>query len=229
MNNSGIIIAAHGSGCETAQLALENFKRLIEETFPYTPVRWLINGAPVQTVLDPMCSIQRIVVFPLYLSRGRKYGELAKALEKDNRICLLEPLLESDIGVFADIFSRELQAFDEDGIVLMGHGDRENNSNKLLRVLELKLKEYDDRIFLACLNGEPGIDKIVPELLSRGIKKVRLIPLTIVAGVHARHDMAGSWAKLLADNGIESKPVLKGLIEYDALSAWLLERLKNFL
>lgn len=54
-----------------------------------------------------------------------------------------------------------------------------------------------------------------------GLKRVYLVPFMIVAGDHAKHDMAGdepdSWKSLVAQAGYEPRCICRGLGELEAV------------
>lgn len=71
--------------------------------------------------------------------------------------------------------------------------------------------------FLASLEGDYGIFELIDELKKKNIKKVTLAPFLLVAGDHAKNDMASddkdSWKSILEENGFDVKIDLKGLLE----------------
>ena len=70
---------------------------------------------------------------------------------------------------------------------------------------------------MATVEGARGIDDLLAELKAHKIKKVWLQPLMVVAGDHARNDLAGdeedSWASKLKAAGFKVEANLKGLGE----------------
>ena len=61
-------------------------------------------------------------------------------------------------------------------------------------------------------------------------KKVVIAPLMIVAGDHAKNDMAGdepdSWKTIISQKGYEVQTVLKGLGEYESIRHIFVEHAK---
>ena len=62
-------------------------------------------------------------------------------------------------------------------------------------------------------------------------KKVVISPFMIVAGVHAKNDMAGeeadSWKNVIGAKGYKVETVLKGLGEYESIRRLFVEHIKT--
>ena len=75
----------------------------------------------------------------------------------------------------------------------------------------------DVDIFVGTVEGFPTLNDVIKGLVHYRVKKVILKPLMIVAGDHARNDMAGagkeSWKNRIMAKGIKVIPVIKGLGE----------------
>jgi len=112
---------------------------------------------------------------------------------------------------FAHIASNE-------AVVLMGHGTP-YGSNAVYDEIQSALDALaPGRFFVATVEGTPTLDDVIEPLRASGAARVYLSPLMIVAGDHAKNDLAGddpdSWASRLRALGFEPEPVLKGLGEY---------------
>ena len=85
--------------------------------------------------------------------------------------------------------------------------------------------------FVATVEGQPSVEQAVKWALSGGYKKVYLAPLMLVAGDHARNDMAGadrdSWKNRFEAAGIETSCVMRGLGEYEGIRALYLEHARQ--
>ena len=76
-------------------------------------------------------------------------------------------------------------------LVLMGHGN-EHKDIKSYRDFEAAMnKMYNYPIFLGLVEGEPGFDEVLAGLKKGKEKNVYLVPFMLVAGDHAKNDMAG--------------------------------------
>mgnify|MGYP000718389441 FL=1 len=105
----------------------------------------------------------------------------------------------------------------EETLVLMGHGT-EHHTNAAYPALDYTFwaKGYPN-VVVGTVEGFPEMDEVLKKLKERKAKKILLMPFMIVAGDHAKNDMAGeeadSWKSILEQAGYEVRPVLKGLGE----------------
>ena len=63
-----------------------------------------------------------------------------------------------------------------------------------------------------------------------GKKKAALMPFMLVAGYHAKNDMAGdedSWKSQLEDEGYEVRVIMKGLGEFEGIRRIFLEHIEE--
>ena len=101
-------------------------------------------------------------------------------------------------------------------ILLMGHGT-DHPANAVYQKLQIELDKDGSNVFIATVEGSPVLGDIIPLLQKRDIKRIHLFPLMLVAGDHARNDMAGdnenSWRSILMKLGIEGVPHLRGMGE----------------
>jgi sirohydrochlorin cobaltochelatase len=100
-------------------------------------------------------------------------------------------------------------------LVLMGHGN-ENLEVASYKQLERAMqKMYGPEVALGLVEGNPGFEDALKEVELSGAKTVLLAPLMLVAGDHARNDMAGdeedSWASLFKAKGYAVLTHLEGL------------------
>ena len=96
-------------------------------------------------------------------------------------------------------------------LLVMGHGT-EHRANAAYSALHGLLP---DDVKLACVEGDLGLDGILDELESVPGKKLTLMPLMLVAGDHAKNDLAGdeedSWKSRLQARGFDIALRLEGL------------------
>jgi len=102
---------------------------------------------------------------------------------------------------------------------LMGHGTN-HPAGACYALLQLILMDIRPRVYVALAEGYPEIGTIVPGLKAGRIGKVILMPFMLVAGEHARSDLAGedegSWKRVLEREGFEVSIYLHGLGENQA-------------
>jgi len=159
------------------------------------------------------------------------FGQMAGGFAK---VMVSPPLLVSDAAmdqvisaVSAQIVPKERRA--EEAVVLMGHGTH-HPSDAIYSALMYKMQQRDANMYIGTVEGHPTFAEVKAMLERKKIKKAYLIPFMTVAGDHALNDMAGeepdSWKSQLAQAGIESVPVLKGLAEFDSIVALWIDNLK---
>ena len=71
------------------------------------------------------------------------------------------------------------------------------------------------RAYMGTVEGWPGFDEVLAQLKEDGCGQALLVPFMLVAGDHARNDLAGdeddSWATKLKAAGFKVETNLKGL------------------
>ena len=119
---------------------------------------------------------------------------------------------------------------DGDALILMGHGSP-YGSNQLYSDVQDALHALGKpNFFVATVEGEPTFEDTLALVEQRGAQRVVLAPLMIVAGDHARNDMAGSddsWAAQLRSRGFKVEVVMKGLGEYSDVRDLVVEHARN--
>lgn len=73
---------------------------------------------------------------------------------------------------------------------------------------------YQNRIFMGLIEGEPEQSDIIEAVIKCGVKKVYLVPFTLVAGVHFKEDIAGSeesWKSAFEDAGLSVEIEQQGI------------------
>lgn len=144
-----------------------------------------------------------------------------------------EPLLTSEqdsldvIHAITEEFS-DLQK--EEVLVLMGHGTT-HYANAIYAALDYTFKDQGFKnIFLGTVEAYPSMETLMKMVKEYDPKKVILAPFMIVAGDHAKNDMAGdnpeSWYSQFVAAGFETKTVMKGLGQYPGIRKILVEHLR---
>ena len=151
-----------------------------------------------------------------------------------NEILFGAPLLtsEEDSCQVIEALMEEMGEIPEDtALVFMGHGTT-HYANTVYAALDYRMKDMGYKnVFLGTVEAYPSLDTMKRRLREGGYKKVILAPFMIVAGDHARHDMASdkedSWKYALEKEGYEISCVLKGLGEYKGIQELFLEHIRS--
>jgi sirohydrochlorin cobaltochelatase len=85
------------------------------------------------------------------------------------------------------------------------------------------------RVFLGTVEAAPTFEDVLADLKTTRVKRLILAPFMIVAGDHARNDLAGetdpeSWLSLFKKNGYKVETDLVGLGEYPEIAALFAKR-----
>jgi sirohydrochlorin cobaltochelatase len=139
-----------------------------------------------------------------------------------------------DVDVAIKTLAADVKQAKEEGAVLiyMGHGN-EHWSTGIYAETQKKMRAmYPDVITLiGVVEGAPALDDLLRPLKHTKTQKVMLKPFMIVAGDHAKNDMAGleedSWKTILTKEGYEVNAVLKGLGSNDAFANIFVEHIAD--
>ncbi|MDR2947062.1 MAG: sirohydrochlorin cobaltochelatase [Candidatus Adiutrix sp.] len=117
-------------------------------------------------------------------------------------------------------------------LTLMGHGN-EHLHQKVYADLETQLQKMYAPVTVGLVEGEPGLQHVKDALKRTAPKpsKILLAPLMVVAGEHAKNDLAGSgetsWLSTLQQEGYHVLPHLTGLGSLDSWADLYVEHLKK--
>lgn len=123
---------------------------------------------------------------------------------------------------------------DERALVYMAHGNEFYSTGAFVEFEYIMRKHYPGvKIYITTVEGFPGFDYLLERLSSDGIKQVLLKPFMIVAGDHAKNDMAGSEPDSLKNRisaqGIDVSIDMRGLGENKAFARIFAENSKDAL
>ena len=246
----GILLVAFGVSGQQGEGALKPFDARVRERFPAVPVRWAftselarermarerVKSDSVLKALQKMWfeKFTHVAVQPLQTIPGAEHCDVQAAVAAMRggpsgfaAIAAGEPLLasEDDLAAVARAVFRHIpvERAPEDAVVLMGHGAK-HAAQARYQALSARVRAQDARVFVGTMDGEPGLEAILPQLVPG--QRVWLMPLLSLVGRHAREDMAGdapgSWRSRLEAAGCPCVPVLKGTAELEGfVDVWL--------
>ena len=170
-----------------------------------------------------------VVIQPTHVINGAEYDKLmdqaAPFREKFARLTVGAPLLTSieDYQAVADAILEQLPGQQPDTTqVFMGHGT-EHYVNPSYTQLEYLFHDMGRKdIVIGTVEGYPGLEQVLRRLAERPeVRKAALHPLMVVAGDHARNDLAGeepdSWKNALEHAGYGVACDLRGLGEFPGI------------
>jgi sirohydrochlorin cobaltochelatase len=105
---------------------------------------------------------------------------------------------------------------EETAVVLMGHGTDHPADSAYSRMAKVLERDHKN-CFLGTIDGFPGLEEALEGVRAAGVAKVRLMPFLMVAGGHAKKEMAGddpkSWKSAFEKSGFEVELHLRGMGE----------------
>lgn len=192
----------------------------------------------VQEALNRMKEdgIEDVIVQPTHIINGVEYDRMMKELMENmflfRRIRVGKPLLSSvdDYKKSIHAVMAETRLEDDEMLVLMGHGT-DHHANSAYPTLEYTFHALGyNQVLVGTVESFPELKNVMAKLEISGKKKVVLMPFMLVAGDHAKNDMAGeedSWKSELEDAGYEVRVIMKGLGEFEGIRKIFTEHLEE--
>lgn len=183
--------------------------------------------------------ITNLYVIPSHMISGMEYQKMVRILEKYRskfqEIKIAPSVLqeEEDCERIADLLCDILQFRSEYIYILMGHGTEDEANIRYQQMNEAFQRKGITNVHIASVEAKPDLEDIMQILKGlKSVKKVILHPFMVVAGDHARNDMAGdtdSYATRLEEAGYQVEAVVKGLGEYPAFRKIYVDKLQELL
>lgn len=246
----GLLIVAFGTSVPEAVPALKALDADFRAAFPDAAVEWAYTsqiirkklaerGTPVGGISDGLGALARkgvkvVRVQSLHVMAGEEFSALERAVLLDVKahpgrfeaVYLGRPLLESRQDA-REVAAAVLQSCGGrapgEGLVLMGHGQAHGRADLVFEGMRRAFVEADGLTFMASVEGSRTFEDLARELATRNVKTLWVQPFMIVAGDHARNDLAGeeadSWASRLRAQGFQVKTNLLGMGEIAGVRA----------
>ena len=182
---------------------------------------------------------QDVAIQSLHIINGDEYDKLVADSEPlrplFKRLVIGAPLLSSheDYQHLLKALTHQMPAIaPNERVVFMGHGTS-HHAFAAYACLDHMMTAQRFPARVGAVESYPEIDLVIESLRQEGVKAVHLMPLMLVAGDHARNDMASdeeeSWKTQFAQAGIAATPWLQGLGENAAIRAMFVRHLHNAL
>ena len=193
----------------------------------------------VKEAMEQMASdgITDVLVQPTHVINGiendRMKEDALSFRDSFHSISFGDPLLttEDDSHKVIAAIAREFTHITKDqALVFMGHGTT-HFANSIYAALDYTFKDKGyHNFFLGTVEAYPSMESLKKMVKAYRPKEVVLAPFMIVAGDHAKNDMAGddpeSWYSQFKDEGYEVKTVLKGLGEYEGIRSLFIDHIR---
>ena len=240
----GIVFACFGTTHDAARAqGIAPVARALRGAFPGEEVVVAYTSGIVRTVLAGRGAavpgvgealeglaergVREVLVQPGQVLYGEEHDKAvreARGLEgRFERLVVSTPLLSCDADIAA-LAATVADAFPQQpgrDVVLMGHGTRQF-SNAGYAALDYRLAALGrPDVHVGTVEAYPDRAAVLRILRSRGVGRVTLAPLMLVAGDHAVNDMAGqgagSWASVLRAEGLDVECRINGLGAWTAV------------
>lgn len=199
------------------------------------------RGIQVDSLEQALAKLQKegykeVVVQTTHLTPGEEYDKKVIAVVRNyaksfDKITVGRPVLTfngengtpNDFTIAAKALKTQmpLLQFADRTVVFMGHGSPHQH-NPAYASLQKAFDAADIRAVVGVVEetDTPNFEDVQAALKAKGIKKIVLMPLMLVAGDHANNDMAGdepdSWKNVLIADGYQVGTYIHGLGENSA-------------
>lgn len=235
-----VIVTAFG----TTEKAFSTYKKMdavFRQAFPDNMILWAYSSRMVKHALkkkkkfnlkDPLEMAQIlakkrhpwVVIQSLHMICGHEFDRLVAERDYvDIRSAIGLPLLtshadyEKTAHALAPLFPRD----PDEAVILVGHGT-DHPAWTAYPALEGVVRKYHgDRIFVGVVEDFPDMNYTLARIQQAGYRKVTLIPLMLVAGVHFKQDLTSgdsSWQKTFERNDIRVSVVDHGVGDVDEIT-----------
>ncbi|EGS31154.1 MAG: sirohydrochlorin cobaltochelatase [Peptoniphilus sp. oral taxon 375] len=244
----GLILASFGTThIDTREKAIENIEKAIANRFPdvkclrcFTSrivvkrikenegISIFNEKEAIDALLEDGIQEEDIYIQPLHMIPGVEYEKLA-ALKVGH---LGKPLLYDEESIRKALSKLNFPDKEEANLVLFGHGSYHKSDDFYQKAQEILDSTGHDNVYVVTVEGSVTIEDVMDKLLASK-KKVILKPFMIVAGDHAKNDMASddpdSLKSILEGAGLETEVEMKGLGEEPGIVEEFIERVEGLL
>lgn len=250
----GILAVSFGtSHLDTMEKTISVIEREIQQRFPECRVyraftsgmiiRKLkrVENMDIDTVNEALLrmasdGIEDVIIQPTHIINGiendRMMEDLMENMSLFKRIRVGKPLLSSveDYKKSIHAVMAQTELAEDEMLVLMGHGT-DHHANSAYPTLEYTFHALGyDRVLVGTVESFPELKNVMAKLRIAEKKKVALMPFMLVAGDHAKNDMAGdedSWKSELEEEGYDVRVILKGLGEFEGIRRIFIEHIEE--
>ncbi len=257
-SKKAILVVSFGTSYNTTrEKTIDVIEKKIDEAFPEQKIyrAWTSkmimakllkrDGIKINNVKEAMEQMRNdgitdVIVQPTHVINGIENDlmkEDALSYRDDfHSIAFGTPLLTSEQDSL-DVINAVVKEFsdlkDHEALVLMGHGTT-HYANSIYAALDYTFKDKGyPNVHLGTVEAYPSMQTLLRMVKEQNPKKVKLAPFMIVAGDHARNDMAGddpeSWRCQFEAAGFEVECCLKGLGEYPAVQDIFIRHIREII
>ena len=184
-----------------------------------------------------------VIIQPLHIIPGEEYIYINKIgdayKDKFRSVKMGRPIfyyqgienLPQDYSLFIEATKKLYE--ENNAVVYVGHGTA-HSANAVYGCLQTVFEDEGyENVFVGTVEGYPNFEAVLKRLKRKNIDEVTLAPLMVVAGDHAKNDMAsdeeGSWKSMLEKEGIKVNIYLKGLGENERFNQLYINRIEDLI
>ncbi len=247
-----LLVVSSGTSCPEGRLTIGAIENALGKAFPEYQLRRCFTSQAIIDLIQRREGVQtdnvtqaleraaasgvrNLTIQPTHLISGGEYGKLIRsaAVYRDafSSFAIGAPLLSSqaDFHTVARALAFSSAPYDNasTAVCLVGHGTEAAGKGAYARLQQ----ELPENYFIGALNVSPTAEDILSLVQAGSYHRVLLRPLMIVAGKHARDDVAGarngSWRHLFENAGYPVVCQLSGLGELEAIQALLVRHARE--
>ena len=258
---SGILLVAFGTSEPDARPAVDNIFHAVRSAFPGSEVRLSYTsniirrkileteGLAVDAPTVALAKMQdegfsSVTVQSLHIIPGEEFFQVEDVVRSFasmegkyafERLSLGKPLLycmEDYVKTVALLKTKYVSYTEGNGaVVFMGHGTS-HSANSAYSLMQLLFDEEGLPFVMGLVEAFPDIESVKRRVKELNPSKVTLVPFMVVAGDHAKNDMADeedaeSWFSVLKSEGYVVEPLLQGLGDGEGLPELFVDHILN--
>lgn len=175
---------------------------------------------------------EQVIVMPTFLLDGVEMSmlrdEVRNVAHFFKEVKVGNPVMYKleDLHEVAGLLTRELPAKDE-MILFVGHGNQYASSGAYTMLGQMMQEKGN--FMVGTIEGWPDLEASVGMVNPKKIKKVKVVPLLLAAGVHVHEDIDGEWKPALAEKGFQVDVTYQGLGESPAFREIIFKHLEELM
>lgn len=256
MNEQALLIISFGTSHEeTRRRTIGAVEQHLAGEFPEYPVAVAYTSPTIRRILaargqqipspqEAMAQlaaqgVRRLLVQPTHLICGEEFHSLGQIIAQQahlfEQVQVGVPLLydPADYAAVAQCLAARLPTERDEALVLLGHGTAHPMNAAYPAMGEMFASLGHSHVFVGTVEGWPTCEQVLERVRRAGYQRVALAPLMLVAGDHARNDMAGededSWKSIFEAAGFAVRCLLQGLGEFPEIQQLYAQHAKQAL
>ncbi|MCR3955543.1 MAG: sirohydrochlorin cobaltochelatase [Gudongella sp.] len=249
----GIIVASFGTTHQdTRERTIDVIENAIRKEFPdFSVIRAFTSDVVMRRLRDnhgiDVFSLEEameqlvfqgvtdIYIQPLHIIGGIEFEKVLRAardfMKNTGKVIVRvgTPLMWEDRD-FRNIV-RILTPKDDTPVVLVGHGSRHKADSSYERLAEHFERAGIRNVYIGTLEGKTGLEDMIGYLKEGEHRELVLKPFMLVAGDHAKNDMASededSWSSILEGEGFNVRIEMTPLGEIEEIQGMFVTKMKE--